>query len=298
LVQGFQPYYQLDLQPIETAGYCSKQQIHSIQLKILNDRQEVLKLIPEPYHQHWRVFIEEAAQCFPPSQLNDHTIKLKLGAPTKLDCKIYQQTEKELVALKECINKSLAKGYIVETNSPYASPLFFQAKSDGKPCPIVDYCALNALTVQYIYPLPLIGSIIDHLQGKNLFTKMDLWWGFNIIQINEDQWKAVFKTPFGMHKPRVMPFGLCNAPSTFCQAMNCLFKILTDWYPTELFIYVDNILVAMGSDVTRHHQIVNEALDLLAAKSYFPCPTKSSFEQSSITYLGIIVENNQIKPDP
>jgi hypothetical protein len=51
------------------------------------------------------------------------------------------------VVLKEYINKSLAKGYIVETKSPYTSPLFFQAKSDSKLHPIVDYCALNALTV-------------------------------------------------------------------------------------------------------------------------------------------------------
>jgi hypothetical protein len=32
------------------------------------------------------------------------------------------------VALKEYIDDSLAKGYIKETNSPYASPLFFQVK--------------------------------------------------------------------------------------------------------------------------------------------------------------------------
>jgi hypothetical protein len=80
--------------------------------------------------------------------------------------------------------------------------------------------------------------------------------------------------------------------------MNCTFKILTDRYPTELFIYVDDILVATGSDVTRHQQIVNKVLDLLAAESYFLCPAKCPFEQSSITYLGVIVENNQIRPDP
>jgi hypothetical protein len=47
--------------------------------------------------------------------------------------------EKELATLKQYINESLAKGYIEETNSPYASPLFFQAKQDSKLHPIVDY---------------------------------------------------------------------------------------------------------------------------------------------------------------
>jgi hypothetical protein len=90
--------------------------------------------------------------------------------PTKLDCKIYRQTEAELKALKTYIDKSLAKGYITETNSPYASPLFFQAKSDGKLRPMVNYRALNAWTVCNVYPLPLIGSIINHLQGKTVLT--------------------------------------------------------------------------------------------------------------------------------
>jgi hypothetical protein len=167
------------------------------------------------------VFSKEAAQHFPPSWLDNHAIKLKPGAPAKLDCKIYRKTEAELKALKEYIDKNLAKGYIIETNSPYASPIFFCAKKDGKLCPIVDYRVLNAWTVQDVYLLPLIGSIIDQLQGKRIFTKADLRWGFNNICIKEeDQWKAAFKTPFGLFKPAAMPFGMNNAPSTFCQAMS------------------------------------------------------------------------------
>jgi hypothetical protein len=125
------------------------------------DQIQTQNLIPAQYHQHWRVFSKEAALHFPPSQIDDHTIKLKPGAPAKLDCKIYRQTEAELKSLKEYIDKNLVKGYITETNSPYASPLFFCAKSDGKLRPIVDYQALNAWTVHNVYPLPLMGSIIE-----------------------------------------------------------------------------------------------------------------------------------------
>ena len=67
------------------------------------------------------------------------------------------------------------------------------------------------------YPLPLIGNILDHLQGKTLFTKFDIRWGFNNICIKEeDWWKAAFKTPFGLYEPTVMYFGLTNSPATFC----------------------------------------------------------------------------------
>src|ERR1700677_3796860 len=286
---------------IETAGYRSKEAtiIRNITFTPPNDRLEVQKHIPPQYHQHWEVFSEEAAQRFPPARPDDHAIQLKPGAPAKLDCKIYRQTEKELTALKTFIDESLAKGYITEANSPYASPLFFCAKKDGKLRPIIDYRALNIWTVRDVYPLPLIGNIIDHLQGKTLFTKMDLRWGFNNIRIKqEDQWKAAFKTPFGMHKPAVMFFGLCNSPATFCRAMNRMMKPLTDKYPSELYIYVDDILVATKDNVTRHRTIVNDILDLLTSESYFLRPAKCTFEEARVEYLGIIVDGNELKPDP
>jgi hypothetical protein len=126
---------------IETAGYRSKTKplVRVTTPSESSDQKETQESIPPQYHRHWRVFSEEAAQRFPPSRLDDHAIELKPGAPAKLDCKLYRQTEKELKALKVYIDENLAKGYIVETNSPYASPVFFRAKKDGKLRPIVDY---------------------------------------------------------------------------------------------------------------------------------------------------------------
>jgi hypothetical protein len=95
-----------------------------------------------------------------------------------------------------------------------------------------------------------------------------------------------------------MPFGMSNAPSTFCCAMSHLLKPLLDKYPTELFVYMDNILIATGDNIERHRQITHEVLDLLEVESYFLCPAKCKFEQCSITYLGIIVGSDQLKPNP
>ena len=61
---------------------------------------------------------------------------------------------------------------------------------------------------------------------------------------------------------------------------------------------MDDILIATGDDLTLHQQIVHEVLDLLAEESLFYKLSKCHFEQTSITYLGIVVEVGTICIDP
>jgi len=66
---------------------------------------------------------------------------------------------------KEKRVRNICKGYIRESNSLYASPLFFIKKKDGKLRPIQDYWKLNKQTIHNNYPLPLIKTILEQLQG-------------------------------------------------------------------------------------------------------------------------------------
>ena len=89
--------------------------------------------------------------------------------------------------MQQFITESLAKGYITNSKSPYALALFYWKKKDGngKLHPIMDYHILNQWTVHDNY-LPLINNIINHFQGKTLFSKFDICWGYNNIQIEEE----------------------------------------------------------------------------------------------------------------
>ena len=287
---------------IETAGYHRKKIVIPSDVTLHTQTAETPHInpsIPKYYHQHWKVFDETTSHHFPPAREEDHAITLKPGAPDTLNCKIYWQTEVELQTTKDFICDELAKGYIEESNSPYASPLFYQAKKDGKLRPIMDYKALNSWTVHNTYPLPLISNIIDHLQGKTLFTKFDIQWGYNNIRIKEeDRWKAAFKTPYGLYQPKVMYFGLTNSPPTFCRAMAKMFWDLLLKYPNNLFMYMDDVLIATDGDLNLHWLIVNLVLDLFTQELYFLWPSKCAWEQTQIEYLGLIVNGDKLTIDP
>ncbi len=137
--------------------------------------------IPAEYLKHTKVFDKKEANRFPPKQEEDHTITLKDNALAVLDCKIYPLSHDQDRKLDEFLTEHLSKGYIRESNSPYASPFFFIKKKDGKLRPIQDYQKLNKQMICDNYPLPLIKMILEQLQGRSLFTKFNIWWGYNNI---------------------------------------------------------------------------------------------------------------------
>ena len=289
---------------IDMAGYRTKiasrlQAVELTQESGEEEKKAILNQIPAAYHQYWEVFSEWASYWFPPEREEDHAIILKEGAPDKIDCKIYRQMAEELEATHQFITESLAKGYITDSKSPYASALFYRKKKDGKLRPIMDYRILNKWTVQDNYPLPLITNIIERLQGKTLFSKFDIQWGYNNIRIKkEDRWKAAFKTPFGLYEPTVMYFGLTNSPATFCRTMQ---KMLWNWlnkYPDKTGNYIDDMVVATKGDPQWHWQIVAELLDIFQQNSYFLQPAKCEFEVSRIECLGLVVDGNTLSIDP
>ena len=87
--------------------------------------------------------------------------------------------------------------------------------------PYIDYQGLNDITVKDRYPLPLIASAFELLEGATVFTKLDLRNAYHLVRIREgDEWKMAFNTPTGHYEYLVMPFGLTNAPAVFQALVN------------------------------------------------------------------------------
>ena len=70
------------------------------------------QIVPAHYHEHAKVFSEEATHRFPESCEWDHAINLKPNAPNTMDCKVYPLSLTEDIALQKFIAENLEKGYI------------------------------------------------------------------------------------------------------------------------------------------------------------------------------------------
>ena len=132
------------------------------------------------------------------------------------------------------------------------------------------------MTIKNRYPLPLISELIDKLSNANIFSKMDIHWGYNNIRTKEgDEWKAAFRTNRGLFKPLVMFFGLTNSLATFQTMMNDIFReeIAQGW----VVIYMDNILV-FSKNPEEHVRHVNKILEKLEEHKLSLKPEKCLFD--------------------
>jgi hypothetical protein len=69
------------------------------------------------------------------------------------------------------LEENVCKGYIQLSQSPFAAPVFFVKKKDGKLCFIQDYRWLNKWTVKDWYLLLLSTDIINQLVGAKFFSQ-------------------------------------------------------------------------------------------------------------------------------
>jgi len=97
--------------------------------------------------------------------------------------------------------------------------------------------------------------------------------------------KTAFQTHKGHYEFLVVPFGLCNVPSTFQSLMNTL---LNPYLQKYVMAFFDDILIYIHTwDAHIHH--VEKVLQLLQDNQLFVKKAKCYFGANDVEYLGHIV---------
>lgn len=123
------------------------------------------------------------------------------------------------------MQKHLDAGVVVPSCSAWASPVVLVRKKDGGVRWCVDYRKVNEATQKDAYPLPKKEECLDTLSGSKLVSTLDLHSGYHQFEVNEkDRSKTAFITKQRLFEYTRMPFGLCNAPSTFQRGMELVLR--------------------------------------------------------------------------
>ncbi|CDJ62556.1 OSJNBa0042D13.18 protein, related [Eimeria necatrix] len=207
-------------------------------------------------------------------------------------------TPDQLTFHKQDIDKLSDSGWIGPTYSPICSPTIMVDKRDDgsgerKMRMVVNYQALNALTIAPDFPLRPIQTILELLGGAKYFSTLDLEAGFHQIRMaKEDRWKTAFWSVLGLFEYRVMPFGLKGAPATFKANNNAYLQPLLG---QGVIAYLDDVLIC-SSVLSGHVSLLRQVLSIFLRHQFYPKFSKCKFARQTITYSGYTISAAGIKP--
>ena len=212
---------------------------------------------------------------------------------------IKQKTRGVPYGFRESFRKTLMEmkeaGMIVDSKSPWSSPVRLVKKPDGSIRITIDYRKLNNVTVKDSYPLPRIEDIFVHLSKAKIFSTLDLCSGYNQIRLSkESQQYTAFSCEFGFFEYRVLPQGVTNGCSSFQRIM---MNVLEGHIGVRCFVFLDDVIIYSESD-DDHLKDVQMIIERLRQYNLKIKLSKCKFAKRKIEYLSHIIHNGTLSTNP
>ncbi|GBN50696.1 Retrovirus-related Pol polyprotein from transposon 17.6 [Araneus ventricosus] len=224
-----------------------------------------------------------------------YSIKLKPGAipfaitsPRRVPIPLLKQTKAEL---ERMVEEKVITPVLKPTE--WCAPVVIVPKSDGNVSICVDLIELNKNVMRELHPLPKAEYSLNILTGAKIFSKLDANSGFWQIPLDKkSSYLTTFITPFGRFRFQRLPFGISSAPEHFQRRMSQMLEGIPG-----TICHMDDILI-WGSTEEEHDQRLIEVCNRLMNSGMTLNAKKCIFSQTSIKFLGHIIDGQGIHPDP
>lgn len=229
---------------------------------------------------------------------HDHRMQIKLDT----DDIIYTKPRPLPMALQkpalEIVNELMSIGVLRPSSSPYNSPSFIIEKADHRPDKpnyrlISDFRAINAHTIPSQFPLPFINSLYPRIQGKTVYSRIDLRHAYYSLPLDENSIKytAVSIGTFGQFEFLKASMGLTDAGRCFQKFINIVFAGCEDYF----YIYCDDGLIfSCGREEhLKHLEIIFSRIFEFGLVLNIK---KCAFFVTSVIFLGVHLSPSGISP--
>lgn len=224
------------------------------------------------------------------------TVKMEIntGKHEPIKLRPYRTPLRNQEVVDKAIDEMLEADIIKRSKSPWSFPVVIVDKKDGSKRFCVDYRSLNKISVKNSFPLPLIDDILSLLGKSKYFTSLDLKSGYwQVLMDEKDKEKTAFACHRGLFEFNVMPFGLSNAPAVFQELMS----VVLQGFSNFAIAYLDDILI-FSESLESHLDHIRTVFERLRSHGLKLKLKKCAFLQKETNYLGFVINEQGIKPDP
>ena len=219
-------------------------------------------------------------------------IELQSGSKPYRD-KIRTMSPLHQEVLEEQIPELHKQGVIEESWSEWRHSPVIVPKRNGGYRVAINYKPVNSVTKTFAYPYPRMDDLLAKCAGAKFFSTLDMSQVYHQLELHpDDRPKTAFWACGSLWQYTRCSFGLHNARSYAHKAMNDAFGDLQN-----VVIYDDDIM-PIGATKEEHDEVLEKVFERARIRGLSLNLKKCTLGQTSISYLGHIIENGTVRPDP
>ena len=206
----------------------------------------------------------------------------------------YSKEDKDFITAE--VQQLIEKGIIEPSDSPWRAQVVVTRNERHKKRLVIDYSqTINRFTHLDAYPLPRIDDTINKIAQYKVFSTIDLKSAYHQVPIrNEEKKYTAFEANQRLYQFRRVPFGVTNGAAAFQRSMD---NFISEESLEDTFAYLDNVTIC-GYDQVHHDRNLENFLEAAKRRNLTFNQDKCTFSTTTISILGSVVTNGEIKPDP
>ena len=218
----------------------------------------------------------------------DPSVKPVIHPPRKVPISMKEKVKTELLPME-------SEGVIKKQTEPtdWVNSMVVVPKPNGKVRICIDPRDLNKAVLREHYPMKTIEDILLEIPEAKVFSKLDAVSGYWQIKLSQESQKfCTFNTPMGRYSFTRLPYRLKSAGEVYQRSVS---NMVQDIEGCEAI--VDDILI-WGKDIAEHDKRLRQVLDRIRGYGMKLNRSKCEFRRNSISYVGHVLTEQGVKPDP
>ena len=226
--------------------------------------------------------------------MKDKEVKLTIDKSVTPVCQSYRRVpyglrEKVEDKLRELVEQDIIEP--VEHASQWVSPVVVSNKENGDIRLCIDMRQANTAIVRERHPIPTVDELLLDMSKSNVFSKLDLKWGFHQLLLSEDSRDiTTFVTHVGLFRYKRLLFGVSSAPEIY---QNEIRKVVQG-IPGVANMSDD--MVVHGPNKAEHDKRLEQVFRRLEATGLTLNRSKCVFGVSEIDFLGHKLSDRGLDP--
>jgi hypothetical protein len=178
----------------------------------------------------------------------------------------------------------------VEGPTPWVNPVVVVPKpNDIRIC--VDMRMANGAIIRGRYPIPTVDELLQNMNGSEIFSKLDLKWGYHQLELSEEcRDITTFVTHTGLYRYKRLSFGIC------CASEQYQYEIQTALAGISGVENISDDIIIHGPNKQVHDERLHAVIKRLRECGLTLNREKCQFNMDKLVFMGILLSHKGIGP--